>query len=311
MTTYGTYQKTVSIACINFNTLWGDQTATLEKMKWYIEEAAKQGNDIVVFPESALCGFECDEEGTTQRKPCAMHRDAAETIPGPSTEEIARLASALDIYVVFGMAEQDKHNPNVHYNASVVISPEKILGAYRKVTLSPPPLFSESFCSTPGEELPIFETEFGPIGVQICYDFLLMPELSRILALKGARLIINTTASPSGPWKPYFLAQQTGARASENLIYCASANQVGKGRVTSFAGGSVIAGPLGTQLAFVYAQASDHSEEMVSATLDFERLERIRELIPWRKNRRGELIAREMQNFAGQPSTESVLSLRP
>ena len=225
-----------------------------------------------------------------------MHEEVAETIPGPATREIAEVARDCDIYVLFGMAEREKENNKIRHNATVVIGPEGLIGAYRKIHLSAAPNHNEEFCCSPGQELPVFETRFGPIGVQICRDFWTFPELSRILTLKGARLIINTAASAATPWRPNYIVHQTVCRATENMVYAATANLVGKERVTTFAGSSVIAGPPGTQP--IYAQVSDNREEFVSATLDFQKLHRLSEMRQWRRNRQGALIAREMQEFA-------------
>jgi N-carbamoylputrescine amidase len=147
-------------------------------------------------------------------------------------------------------------------------------------------------CFTEGNQVPIWETVYGPIGVLICYDFWYFPELARILTLKGAKLIINTTASAAGPGKPYFIVQQTGSRATENIVYTASANLVGKDREKSFAGHSVITGPLDPRPIHVFIEAGE-SEEIVSATLDFEKLHIRNELMPWKKSRQSELINEE------------------
>jgi predicted amidohydrolase len=90
---YQKYEKVVSIACINFETVWGNKEANLEKIKRYINDAADQGNNIIVFPELALTGYECDEE--------CMHKENAEIFPGPSSEEISHLTKKLKVYVVY------------------------------------------------------------------------------------------------------------------------------------------------------------------------------------------------------------------
>jgi predicted amidohydrolase len=288
-----TYQDTVSVACINFHTAWGDKAANLVKMKSFATDAAKQGNNIIVFPELALSGYECSEDIGTQKKSCRMHRESAEVIPGPSTEEMAQLAKTLDVYIIFGMPEQDKAKPARRYISSVIIAPERILGAYRKIHLPPRPRFTESLCFSPGDEVPVWETRYGKIGVLICYDFYFFPELARIMALKEATLLINTTASAAGPGKPYYLVQQTGSRATENLVYAASANLVGKERTKTYYGHSVIAGPHNPKPAFVFAEGGE-TEEIVSATLSFPRLNAYAELIDWKKRRRSQLINKEM-----------------
>ncbi|HUT69880.1 MAG TPA: carbon-nitrogen hydrolase family protein [Desulfatiglandales bacterium] len=290
-----TYQETVSVACVNFHTEWGDKAANLSKMKAFTVEAARQGNNMIIFPEMALSGYECSEDIEAGTKSCRMHRELAEVIPGPSTEEMRELGRELGVYIIFGMPEQDKINPDTRYISSAIIGPEGILGSYRKLHLAPPPRFKESICFSPGDEVPVWKTRYGVIGVLICYDFYFFPELARIMTLKGATLLINTTASVAGPGKPYFIVQQTGSRATENLVYAASANLVGKERTKAYYGHSVIAGPLTPRPAFVFAEGGE-TEEIVSATLSFPRLHSYAELLDWKKSRRSHLINSELSS---------------
>ena len=291
------YEETVSLACVNFHTEWGDKAANVAKMKAFVTDAAHQGNNIVIFPELALSGYECSENIGPEKKSCKMHQELAEAIPGPSTEEMAGLAKELDVYIIFGMPEQDKKNSATRYISSVVIAPEGILGAYRKLHLAPWPRFTESLCFFPGDEVPVWQTRYGNIGVLICYDFYFFPELARIMALKEAILLVNTTASASGPGKPYYLVQQTGSRATENLVYAASANLVGKERTKTYYGHSVIAGPHHPSPAYVFAEGGE-AEEIVSATLSFPRLSAYRDLLDWKKGRQWQLINKEMNEVS-------------
>ena len=291
------YEETVSLACVNFHTEWGDKAANVAKMKTFTTDAAKQGNNIIIFPELALSGYECSENIGPEKKSCKMHQKLAEAIPGPSTEEMAGLAKELDVYIIFGMPEQDKKNSATRYISSVVIAPEGILGAYRKLHLAPWPRFTESLCFSPGDEVPVWKTRYGNIGVLICYDFYFFPELARIMALKEATLLVNTTASASGPGKPYYIVQQTGSRATENLVYAASANLVGKERTKTYYGHSVIAGPHHPSPAYVFAEGGE-AEEIVSATLSFPRLSAYRELLDWKKGRQSQLIIKELNKVS-------------
>ncbi len=225
-----------------------------------------------------------------------MHKELAETIPGPSTNEIIALARDLDVYIIFGMPEKDEKNPDTLYISSVVTGPEGLLGAYRKLHLAPLPRFTESLCFSPGNEIPVFKTRYGIIGVLICYDFYFFPELARIMALKGANLLVNTSASTTGPGKPYFLVQQTGSRATENCVYAASANLVGKEQSNSYYGHSVIAGPLTPRPAFIFAEGGE-TEEIVSATLSLKRLYARKEQLNWQKDRQTDLINAELAHF--------------
>jgi len=295
------YQETVSVACINFSPEWGNRAANLSKIKALSKEAAHQGNNIIIFPELALTGYECAQMpqtgiDETEKKSCSMHKELAETIPGPSTNEITALARDLDVYIIFGMPEKDEKDPDTLYISSVVIGPEGLLGTYRKLHLAPLPRFTESLCFTPGNEVPVFETRYGIIGVLICYDFYFYPELARIMALKGADLLVNTSASAVGPGKPYFIVQQTGSRATENGVYCASANLVGKERTNSYYGHSVIAGPLTPRPAFIFAEGGE-TEEIVSATLSLKRLRVRKEQLNWQKDRQADLINIELGQF--------------
>ena len=100
---YRDYEDTVTLGCVNYGSIWNDKAASLAKVKKLITEAADQGINILAFPELSLSGYEANEDNT-------MHREFAETIPGPVTEEIAELTKKLDIYVVLGMPERDRDN---------------------------------------------------------------------------------------------------------------------------------------------------------------------------------------------------------
>lgn len=283
------YRETVSVACVNFCPVWGDKAANLKRIKEFSKHAADQGNNIIIFPELALTGYECsDHDGSS----CSMHKNLAETIPGPATREIQDLAHKLDVYIIFGMPEKDSADPDIIYISSVIVSPDEVLGTYRKLHLAPLPRFSESLCFTPGNEVPVFETRYGIIGILICYDFYFFPELARIMALKGADLLVNTSASSTGPGKPFFLVQQTGSRATENCVYAASANLVGRERENVYYGHSTIAGPLTPRPAYIFAEGGE-TEEIVSATLSLKRLRVRKKQLNWQKDRQADLINAE------------------
>jgi len=286
------YPKVVSIACVNFATVWGNKEANLKKIKGFTEQAAGQGNDLVVFPELALTGYECSEDVAAGG--CSMHRELAETIPGPSTEEIAKIAKETGIYVVFGMPEKSPENPEIRHISAVVIGPEGILGTYRKIHLMASPL-TETKCFTPGDSLPVFETRFGTIGVQICYDFWTFPMLSRVLMLKGARIILNPAASPAGAGKEDFIVHQTCARGTENIVYAATANLTGKERTKLFYGHSIIAGR-GWKMSQIYTE-SGPEEGIVSASLNLELLENLRRRSPIDEWDRIDIVIKELEQI--------------
>jgi predicted amidohydrolase len=315
---YARYEKSVSIGAVNFTSVPGDKEANLAKIEANVREAASQGVDIVAFPEEALIGMGDCEVCRAGRPGCDYHAELAETVPGPSSERIAELAAELDLYVVFGLAERDPVDPSVLYNAAAVVGPEGIQGTYRKLHLGSLPWVSEGVTFRPGNSIPVFETRFGPIGVIICYDFWFNPELSRLLALKGARVILNCCGTFKGPGKREYMRHATATRAQENLCYVATANQVGGGgqaagsyagesldapRSADFLGNSLIAGPAFPRFSHILAEAGD-AEEFVSATVSFEKLHRWESVFPWRdwrashQSATSELIAEEFRKLA-------------
>jgi predicted amidohydrolase len=162
-----------------------------------IAEAAKQGADLVVLPET-LTFF-----GTG-----STYADCAEPIPGPSTEYFGSLAKQHDLYIVAGLLERERH---LVYNVAVLLGPDgAIVGKYRKVTL---PRGEIEGGITPGDEYPVFNTRFGRVGMMICYDGF-FPEVARALSNRGAEVI----AWPVWGCNPLL----GSARACENHVYLVS-----------------------------------------------------------------------------------------
>jgi predicted amidohydrolase len=163
----------------------------------FIEEAARQKADLVVLGETlTICG-----NGLS-------YADAAEPIPGPSTEYFGDLARSHNLYIVAGLVERDRH---VIYNVAVLIGPDgKVTGKYRKVAL---PRTEIEGGVTPGTEYPVFDTRFGKLGMMVCYDGF-FPEPARQLSMRGAEVI----AFPVWGCNPLLAA----ARACENHVFLIS-----------------------------------------------------------------------------------------
>jgi len=161
-----------------------------------IEEAAVQKADLLVMPEVLTYG-----SGTN-------FVEAAETIPGPSTELFGELAKKYNMYLVPGLVEREGTNV---YNVAVLIGPDgTISGKYRKVCLTGSEIESGM---VPGHEYPVFVTRFGKVGMMVCYDGF-FPEVARELSNRGAEVI----AWPVMGCNP-LLAR---ARACENHVYIVS-----------------------------------------------------------------------------------------
>ena len=126
-------QDSVTVGVVNFAPVANDKAATLDKIEANVREAASQGIELLVFPEEALIGADACTGCLAIGGPCDTHVALAETIPGPATDRIARLARELDMYVIFGMAERDPVLARTLYNAAAVIAPDGVMGSYRKI----------------------------------------------------------------------------------------------------------------------------------------------------------------------------------
>jgi 5-aminopentanamidase len=227
----------------------GENERNLEACLARLEEAAAAGAQLLVLPECAIPGYMFDNPEEALR--------FAEEIPGPSTEALGAACERLGIHVVCGLLERDSDQLR---NAAVLVGPDGLIGSYRKTHL---PFLGVDRFVIPGDELSVFETPLGRIGLEICYD-LRFPEVTRTLALHGAELVAHPTNFP--------LAARTQtevitlARAVENRIFLLTANRVGKERTGEFCGWSQIVDPYGKRL----AEAGETGEALLVADVDVE-----------------------------------------
>jgi predicted amidohydrolase len=229
----------------------GEKERNLETCLARMEEAAAAGAQLIVLPECAIPGymFSSGDEALP----------FAEEIPGPSTELLEREARRLGLHVVCGLLQRDDEGLR---NAAVLVSPgDGLLGTYRKTHL---PFLGVDRFVVPGDELPVWDTPLGRIGVEICYD-LRFPEATRTLALRGADIVAHPTNFPVAARIQTELI--TVARAAENRVYLLTANRVGKERWAEFCGWSQIVDPFGVRL----AEADGTEERLLVADVDVEK----------------------------------------
>jgi predicted amidohydrolase len=190
--------RKVRLATIHFMPRGGRQP--IDNCRMYerlIADAAQQKADLVVLGETLTY------PGLGKK-----YHEAAEPIPGPSTDYFGRLAKKHNLYIVPGLLERDGR---LVYNVAVLIGPDGgVVGKYRKVCL---PRSEIEGGLTPGSEYPVFPTRFGKVGLMVCYDGF-FPEVARELSNRGAEVI----AWPVWGCNP-LLAR---ARACENHIYLVS-----------------------------------------------------------------------------------------
>ena len=228
----------------------GENERNLEAGLARFDEAVAAGAELLVLPECAIPGYMF--ESLDEAMPFA------EEIPGPTTEALEEACRRLGAHVVCGLLEREG---DVLYNAAVLVGPDGLIGSYRKTHL---PFLGVDRFTTPGDELPVFDTPLGRIGLEICYD-LRFPEVTRTLALRGAEIVAHPTNFPMAAKVQTEVI--TLARAAENRIYLLTANRVGKERWGEFCGRSQIVDPFGKRL----AEADETEEKLLVADIDLEK----------------------------------------
>ena len=188
------FPSIVTVGCANFQSLPRDKAATVEKLIGVVRVAARQGCDLVVFPELAIDTWDDCPDCARAHGPCAWHLAAAETADGPASAAIARVARELGIHVIYGFEERDPDDPGILYNAAAVVAPDGLLGTYRKLHLGIP-LETDRF--TPGRR--------GPTGERGAVRFVVgrgagRRSVGRLVGRRGTRNVERRIQMPSEPF---------------------------------------------------------------------------------------------------------------
>ena len=220
-----------------------DKAVNLDEARRWIRAAASQGARVIVLPEVFIWRGNKDEE-----------RKSAEAIPGPTSQELARLAREMNIYLLGGSILEEIPGSEKAYNTSLLFAPEgNLLASYRKIHLFDVELkdgvsVRESATRRFGEAPVVAKTELCRMGLSVCYD-LRFPELYRALVTQGAEIVFVPSAftayTGKAHWEPLLRA-----RAIENQVYVIAPDQFGKS-AKSFEtyGHSMIVDPWGKILA--------------------------------------------------------------
>lgn len=252
-----------------------DKGANLNNAERLTGEAAARGATLVVLPEV----FSWRGQRETEV-------EAAETIPGPTSERLSRLAHELKIHLQAGSILEQIDGDRRCYNTALLFSPDgKMIARYRKIHLFDVEIpgqvsARESEIRKPGDEVIVARTTLGTIGLSVCYD-LRFPELYRRLAIAGAEIVLIPSAFtfPTGAAHWETLVR---ARAIENQVYVIAPDQYGvsPNGYRNY-GGSMIVDPWGT----VIARASE-GESVIVGAIDLEYLAKVRREIPCLRHRR-------------------------
>ena len=240
--------------------------------------AAEGGADLACLPEV-----------WTYLGSASRHREVAESVPGPTSEWLAEIARANRMWVHGGSILEAVGDDGKVFNTSVLFDRDgELVATYRKIHLfdvqlpGQPPI-RESFSYTAGDEMVTAETEFGRVGLSICYD-VRFPELYRALVAQGAELLFVPAAFTFETGKDHWDVLLR-ARAIEEQAFVIAAAQWGtwgppeKNRRCY--GNSLVADPWGR----VIARAED-GVGVTFAELDLEEVRRVREQLPALRHRR-------------------------
>lgn len=241
-------------ACVQIAVTPNDVQANVDKGIAWLERAVSEGEaELVVFPETVTTSFVTGLEAEELW-------DLVDDVPGRITRDIQEAARSLGVHVVWPSYRRGRKR-GVVYNSAILIGPDgEIIGVYDKTHPFPLEQRERGGWVTRGNRAEVFETSLGDIGMIICYDGD-FPELSRLLAVKGAEVVVR----PAALLRSFDIWYITNAaRAYDNHVYVLATNSVGPDAGGSYYfGHSMIVNPIAWRL----AQARG-GEEIITAKLD-------------------------------------------
>lgn len=237
--------REITVATVQMKPELGELEDNLVKMSDYVSKIANQQKvDLILFPELVTSGYELGVKFT----------NLAQMIPGPTVNLLSQRAQQLGVYIGFGMVAKERVE-SILYDAAVLIGADgELLGDYHKTHLKG----EERMAFREGYRLPVFETEFGTLGLMLGWD-LAFPEVARSLVLDGAELLCVLASwekDDIDEWKTYLKA-----RAYENAVFVAGTNRVGEDVTLNFGGESMIVGPRGKVLASLPAELHEEPKK--------------------------------------------------
>jgi len=249
----------IKIAAVCMHSEAGEIDKNLDRTESFVSEASSLGVDFICFPELAVTGYVIND-------PVSVYGHLG---PDMIIERVVGMAREKDLTIITGMAElSDRERP---YISQIVAGPNGLLGFYRKTHLSP----QEKGRYQAGDRIEVFCHRDIIFGIQLCYEAH-FPEISTVMALKGADLIFMPHASPRGTPQEKtesWLRHLTG-RAFDNALFVAACNQVGKTRKGfSFPGVAIVLDPGGR----IMAHHGENREKMLLADLNMDVLRETRE----------------------------------
>jgi len=252
--------------------------AMLQKHIPYIEEAGKQGVQILCFQEIFNTPYFCPGQDSKWYA-------SAESVPGETTERMQEYAKKYNMVIIVPVYEKDQ--AGVLYNTAAVIDADgTYLGKYRKNHIPQTGGFWEKYFFKPGNlGYPVFQTKYAKVGVYICYDRH-FPDGARCLGLNGAEIVYNPSATTVGQ-SQYLWKLEQPAHAVANGYFMGCINRVGEEKpwnLGRFYGTSYFVNPLGE----IFACASEDKDELLVAEFDLDLIEQVRSKWQFYRDRRPE-----------------------
>ena len=260
--------------------LAGIQISCCEEKDRNIEKAIKLTQIAIEKGANLIC---FQELFTTHWFPREMNKryfSLAEKMDGFTISRMQKLAEGNGIVLICPIFEVDEDS---FYNSAIVIDANgEILGSYRKIHVPQIPLWEERYYFSPGNHgFPVFKTKFAPIGIQICWDNF-FPEGSRILALKGAKILFSPTAAAFASQRKWETVISSNAIA--NGVYIFRINRVGSEEKQDFYGRSFCISPEGELL----DKPTGMKDSITLIEIDLKNIEKVRKEWPFLKDRRPE-----------------------
>lgn len=248
-----------------------DKALNLEKAEKFIKLALEKDVKLIAFPELfATKWFPCEIDDS--------YFQLAESLNGETVSFMKRLSKEYQLVILAPFFEKYRKR---FYNSCAVLDNGKLVGVYRKVHVPTIPLWEEGYYFSHGVTFPVFETSLGKIGVQICFDNFYF-EGYRILALKGAELVVTPTASAFNTQRRWRTVITTHALL--NNIYILRVNRTGEEKFQEFYGNSFLVGPDGAMV----VEPAGKSEGLYIASVDLEEIKRVRKIFPFLSGRKRE-----------------------
>lgn len=262
--------------------LGGGLNENLETLERLIRTAHAQGANIILTPELIEGPYFCKTQEEDRFDTAMALEDH------PAIEKFEELARELDVVLPVSVFERD--GPHTYNTLVMIDAGGELLGIYRKSHIPDGPGYQEKYYFRPGNTgFEVWETRFGRIGVGVCWDQW-FPEAARIMALKGAEILLYPTAIGSEPHDPSLETSGRWQRAMQghavsNCMPVAAANRIGDEDGQIFYGSSFIADQTGAMM----TEAGRDEETVLISKLDLKAIERERSAWGFFRDRRPDL----------------------